>query len=128
MPKPTVPRPTEAELSILQVLWSRCPCTVREVHGALYPNGGTGYTTTLKLLQIMMGKGLVLRDESERSHVYRAKFSEDQTQRRIVHDLLTRSFGGSAHKLVLHALSVKKASPQELAEIKKLLKKLEGKS
>lgn len=128
MRKPIVPRPTEGELSILQVLWSRGPSTVRKVHEALYPHGGTGYTTTLKLLQIMIAKGLVLRDASDRSHVYRAKFTEDQTQRRVVHDLLDRTFGGSAQKLVLHALSLKKASPQELAEIKKLLDELEGKS
>lgn len=128
MAKTLVPRPTEAELGILCVLWSRGSGTVREIHEAIHPSGTAGYTTTLKLLQIMIVKGLVLRDEAERSHVYRARFSEHQTQRRLVGDLLTRAFGGSAQKLVLHALSAKKASPQELAEIKKLLDKLERQS
>ncbi len=121
-------RPTVGELAILRVLWARGPSTVRTIHETLYPNGKAGYTTTLKLLQIMTGKGFVLRNVADRSHVYRAKFTEDQTQRSLVDDLLARAFGGSAHKLVLHALSAKKASRQELAEIKKLLDELEGKA
>lgn len=118
---PTVPskRPTDAELSILRVLWSRGPSTVRDVLGEL--NSDVGYTTVLKLLQIMTTKGLVKRDERERTHMYRAVSSEDQTQRRLVTDLISRAFGGSARKLVLHALDAAKASPDEMKQIKKLL-------
>src|SRR5262245_29866753 len=99
-------RPTDAELAILRVLWARGPSTVRQVTEAL--GRGTGYTTTLKLLQIMTDKRLVARDESSRTHVYRAAFSEDETQRQLVGDLVDRVFGGSAAKLVLQALAAKK--------------------
>jgi BlaI family transcriptional regulator, penicillinase repressor len=123
------PQPTPAELSILNVLWRRGPSTVREVLVDLNddrPKGNsTGYTTVLKLMQIMTDKGLVRRDESQRTHVYQAAASEDQTQGRLVRDLLDRAFGGSAQKLVLHALSAKKASPQEIAEIRSLLDAME---
>src|SRR5919202_1899583 len=115
--KPT-PRPTDAELAILRVLWQRGPSTVREVHEELSRERGTGYTTVLKLLQIMFEKGLVARDESERAHVYRPRQSEEQAQRRLVTDLLDRAFGGSAQQLVLRALTAKPASPEELAEIR----------
>jgi predicted transcriptional regulator len=114
-------KPTDAELAILRVLWSRGPSTVRDVFDAL---GGEGaYTTVLKLLQIMTDKGLVRRDESARTHVYEAAFSEDQTQKQIVSDLLARVFDGSAARLVLHALEAGTASPAEIAEIRKLLDK-----
>jgi BlaI family transcriptional regulator, penicillinase repressor len=122
--KPT-PRPTDAELAILRVLWERGPSTVREVHEELSRERGTGYTTVLKLLQIMFDKGLVTRDESERAHVYQPRQSEEQAQRRLVTDLLDRAFGGSAQKLVMQALTAKKASPEELAEIRKLLDELD---
>lgn len=112
-------RPTDAELQILRVLWSRGPSTVREVLGEL--DSEVGYTTILKLLQIMTTKGLVKRDERERTHTYRAVSSENQTQRRLVHDLIARAFGGSAEKLVLHALDAAKASPDEMKQIRKLL-------
>ena len=112
-------KPTDAELSILRVLWARGPSTVRQVAEVL--GNATGYTTVLKLLQIMADKGLVVRDESSRTHVYEAAYSEDQTQRQLVTDLLDRAFGGSAAKLVLQALNAKKTSPEELAEIRKLL-------
>lgn len=114
-------RPTDAELSILRVLWSRGPSTVREVHDQLRAARGVGYTTVLKLLQIMTTKGLVTRDVSDRTHTYRARGSEDQTQRRLVRDLIARAFGGSAQKLVIHALDAAKSSPKELDEIRKLL-------
>jgi BlaI family transcriptional regulator, penicillinase repressor len=116
-------KPTEAELAILTVLWERGPSTVREVYEQLRADQGrdVGYTTILKLLQIMTTKGLVRRDESLRTHTYRAALSEDQTQRRLVKDLITRAFGGSAQKLVLHALDSARSSPKELAEIQKLL-------
>lgn len=118
--------PTDGELAILRVLWDRGPCTVRQVHDALKQKTATGYTTTLKLLQIMTEKGLVVRDESQRSHVYEPSDSQDRTQRQMVRDLLDRAFGGSTQKLVMHALSAKKAAPRELAQIRKLLDELEG--
>jgi predicted transcriptional regulator len=117
-------KPTDAELAILRVLWTRGPSTVRQVAEVLGKD--TGYTTALKLLQIMAEKGLVIRDESERTHVYQAASTEDQTQRQLVTDLLDRAFGGSAAKLVMQALSTKKASPEELAEIRRLLDKDRG--
>lgn len=119
-----VPKPTEAELSILRVLWKRGPCTVRKVQEELNHTRQTGYTTVLKLLQIMTEKGLVLRDESSRSHLYQPRFSEEQTQKQLVRDLLNRAFGGSAQELVMQALSVKKVSRKELEEIQQLLSDL----
>src|SRR6185295_12841616 len=123
------PLPTAAELAILSVLWREGPRTVREVHDALHPSQGTGYTTVLKLMQLMAQKGLVLRDESQRSHVYRAASAEAHTQRRLVGDLMERAFGGSASQLVLRALSVKRSSAEELEQIRRLLDELakEGK-
>jgi BlaI family transcriptional regulator, penicillinase repressor len=112
-------RPTDAELAILRVLWTRGPSTVRQVAEAM--GREAGYTTVLKLLQIMTEKKLVRRDESTRTHVYEAAFSEDQTQRHLVADLLNRVFDGSAAKLVVQALAASKTSPEELAEIRKLL-------
>ena len=126
MAKRALPRPTEAELAILRVLWERGPSTVREVQESLHEERGTGYTTALKLLQIMTEKGLVHRDESQRTHVYEAAVSEDHTQRQLVRDLLDRAFGGSAQKMVMQALSGRRASPAELAQIRKLLDELEG--
>lgn len=120
------PRPTDAELQILRVLWERGPSTVREVHEAQQRD--TSYTTVLKLLQIMTDKGLVTRDESRRSHVYRAKARQEQTQKQLVKDLLERAFGGAADQLVVQALSARKVSPAELAEIRKLLDELEGRN
>jgi predicted transcriptional regulator len=120
------PRPTDGELAILRVLWRRGPSTVREVHAELLSERDTGYTTVLKLLQIMTEKGLVIRDDSERAHVYQARPTEEQAQRRLVVDLLDRAFGGSAQQLVLRALTARKASPEELAEIRRILDDLEG--
>jgi predicted transcriptional regulator len=119
------PRPTDAELGILRVLWKRGPSTVRQVHDELAGRQAVGYTTVLKLLQIMTDKGLVTRDESQRTHVYKARLAEGATQRQLVRDLLDRAFAGSARKLVMQALSVRKASPEELAEIRILLDRLE---
>ena len=118
------PLPTDAELAILSVLWRKGPCTVREVHEALHPSQGTGYTTVLKLMQLMAQKGLVVRDESQRSHVYRAASAESQTQGRLVGDLMERAFSGSASQLVLRALSMKRSSPEELEQIRTLLDQL----
>lgn len=120
---PTPPRPTDAELQILRVLWDRGPSTVRQVHEA--QKRRTSYTTILKLLQIMTEKGLVTRDESQRSHVYRAKARQEQTQRQLVSDLLERAFGGAADQLVVQALSARKVSAAEIAEIRKLIDRLE---
>jgi predicted transcriptional regulator len=119
------PKPTDAELAILKVLWQRGPSTVRDVHQALSSSQASGYTTVLKLLQIMIEKGLVVRDESERAHVYAAKLSEGRTQRQLLGDLVDRAFGGSSAKLVLHALSERAASTNELREIRALLDQIE---
>ena len=118
---PAKPLPTDAELAILTVLWRRGPSTVRDVFEDIHKDSSTGYTTVLKLLQIMMQKGLVKRNEAERSHIYRAAVTEEQTQNRLVVDLLNRAFGGSAPQLVLRALSAKPASEAELSEIRALL-------
>lgn len=120
MPK-ALPRPTDAELAILRVLWEHGPSTVRRVHDALAEARETGYTTTLKLMQIMAEKGLVTRDESSRTHVYTAKLRQDETQRQLVTDLVDRAFGGSAAALVLQALSATSTSPEELKEIQQLI-------
>jgi len=119
-------RPTDAELAILRVLWSRGPSTVRQVHEALSRERETGYTTVLKLMQIMTEKGLVERDESERTHVYQARFTQEATQQRLVSDLFDKAFGGSASQLVMRALAAKPASADELAQIRRLLDELEG--
>jgi len=120
MIKSRLPRPTEAELELLRVLWARGPSTVRQVYET---PGSTrsGYTTVLKLLQIMHLKGLVRRDESDRSHVYRAVRSRERTERAIIGELLARVFDGSASRLVMHALAAKPAAPEELEEIRRLL-------
>ena len=123
------PQPTPAELAILRVLWRRGKSTVRDVQADLNrdrPEGSpSGYTTVLKLMQIMTEKGLVRRNESQRTHVYQASTTEEHTQGRLVMDLLDRAFGGSAQKLVLQALSAKKASPEKIAQIRSLLDEIE---
>ncbi len=115
-------RPTDAELAILQVLWNRGPSTVRQVHDALAAAQNTGYTTTLKLMQIMARKGLVTRDESERTHVYAARLGRSEIQRQLVADLLGRAFGGSATALVMQALRAQPASAEEMAEIQRVIR------
>ena len=121
-----LPRPTDAELAILRVLWRRGPSTVKDVHEELDRRAPTGYTTTLKQLQIMTEKGLVTRDDSQRAHLYAARLAEEQTQSQLVGDLLDRAFAGSASRLVQRALSSRPASAEELAEIRQLLDELEG--
>ena len=121
----TAVRPTDGELAILRVLWERGPSTVRDVHESL-DSRRTGYTTVLKLLQIMTEKGLVRRDETQRAHVYEARAPREETEGVLVGDLLDRAFSGSASALVLRALSAKKTSAQELAAIRKLLDEMEG--
>ena len=114
-------KPTDAELAILRVLWEKGPSTVRQVHDALAGTRETGYTTTLKLMQIMSDKGLVKRNETARTHVYSAIAGEEQTQQQLVKDLVDRAFGGSAATLVLRALSAEGTSESELREIRKLI-------
>ncbi len=122
----SLPRPTDAELAVLNVLWDRGPSTVRQVHEVLSGDRDLGYTTVLKSLQVMTEKGLVVRDESERSHVYAATQTATQTQRSLLGDLMERAFGGSAAQLVIQALHAKRASKSELAEIRRLLEQAEG--
>jgi len=119
-------RPTEAELAILQVLWEAGPSTVREIQGLLCRTKPTGYTTALKLLQIMHEKGLADRDETVRPQLYRARYSREQTQRYLLGDLLNRAYLGSVKALVLHALSNTPSSREELDAIEKLLDRHEG--
>ncbi len=121
MQKSTTPKPTVMELAILRVLWERGPATVREVHGVLDSGKATGYTTVLKLLQIMTAKGMVIRNEDERAHVYEARLPAESTKRQLVSDLVQRAFSGSASQLMMHALSGKKTSPAEIEEIRRML-------
>ena len=123
--KPTL-KPTEKELVILHVLWDYGKCTVRHVNKIINKKVRTGYTTTLKLMQIMYEKGLVIRDEKERTHIYQAKFGEEKTQKQLLIDLLEKAFSGSAEKLVMRALSSKKISPEEISRIRQLLDEIEG--
>ena len=116
-----LPRPTTAELEILQVLWERGTCTVRDVHEVLHRHDGTGYTTALKQLQIMFDKGLVERDESQRAHVYRAAVSKERTQKKFLSDMLQRVFEGSASQLMMHALAGHRASSHEIEELRRVL-------
>lgn len=119
-------RPTDAELGILQVLWDRGPSTPREILDARYAGTDVGYTTALKLLQNLHAKGLVDRDETRRPHVYAAVAREDETLRGMVRRLIDRSFDGSAAALATHALGAKRASREELAELKALIGRLEA--
>ena len=116
-----LPRPTDAELNILTVLWSNGPSTVRDIHTGLAARKPTQYTTVLKMLQIMAEKGLVLRDEKERAHVYKAARPREWTQKQLAGDLLNRAFSGSAAHMMQGALSARKTSKAELTELRKLL-------
>lgn len=118
--------PTDRELTILRILWDRGPSTVREVNEVMDKDRDTGYTTTLKLMQIMAEKGLLIRDESQRQHVYKPAITEEKTQKQLVGDLLERAFSGSAEKLVMRALSAKKISSKELERIREMLDKFKG--
>ena len=115
------PHPTDAELSVLRVLWARKACTVREVYEVLNQEREVGYTTVLKALQVMHQKGLVERDDGQRTHVFRAALAEDETQSSLMKDLLEKAFGGSALKLLAHALNAKRPSRKELDAIQVLL-------
>jgi predicted transcriptional regulator len=126
MARTPLSRPTDGELAILRILWDRGPSTVREIHEVLSQGRASAYTTTLKLLQIMTEKRLTTREEWGRVHRYTAAAAEEETQRQLVEDLVERAFGGSAVKLMVQALATKRASPHELAEIRKLLEKRRG--
>jgi len=119
--------PTDRELAILSVLWERGPSTVREVHETLHQEDEdeTGYTTTLKLMQIMVEKGSLVREDDGRRHIYRPALSEERTQKQLVQDLLDRVFAGSAEKLVMRALSARKVSPNELKRIREMIEEME---
>ena len=122
-PGKTIPRPTESELELLRILWERQPATVRDIYDSLNLARPSGYTTVLKLLQIMTTKGLVMRDQSSRAHLYRCTISQDAMQSKILKDLSVRLFSGSAAQLALHALEMEPASDSELEEIRALLKR-----
>ena len=126
MARKKTPGPTERELAILGVLWERGPSTVRDVHKALHPDEQTGYTTTLKLMQIMAEKGSLAREDAGRRHIYRPAVSEERTQRQLVQDLLDKVFAGSAEKLVMRALSARKVSSKELKRIRAMIDEMEG--
>lgn len=127
MSKEKLPKPTEGELELLQILWKQGPSMVRNIHNALEKDRTVGYTTTLKVLQKMMAKGLVRRDETASRHVYVPVLEAKQTQRQLANDLAKRGFGGSTARLVVAALSAKRATKEELAEIRRLLDEMEGK-
>jgi predicted transcriptional regulator len=114
-------RPTATELDILRILWARGPSTVREVHQAMSAERPIGYTGVLKFLQIMTGKGLVVRDDAERAHVYQAAESAETTKRRVAGDLMRKVFAGSASQLMLHVLEGEPATPEDIAEIRRML-------
>ncbi|HET9532800.1 MAG TPA: BlaI/MecI/CopY family transcriptional regulator [Blastocatellia bacterium] len=126
MARQGTPRPTDAELEILRVLWQNGPSTVRDVQEALGRSKPTGYTTVLKMLQIMTEKGLVRRDEEQRAHVYEARYAQEQTQQQLIGDLIERVFDGSAAKLVMQALATREqTSSEELLEIRHILDSFE---
>jgi len=125
MTQPLQQKPTVAELEILQVLWTRGPSTVREVHEALSEKKPLGYTSVLKLMQIMTAKGLVRRDEAQRAHVYEAYQPAEKTKRQLAVDMIQRVFDGSARELMLHALADRPASKDEIEELRKLLDEYE---
>lgn len=124
---PDLQSPTESELAILRVLWDREPCSVREVHEAIAATKPVGYTTVLKTLQIMFDKGLVKRDERQKAHLYRSALPAPRMQKQLVDDLVERAFGGAADQLVMHALSGRKATPDEIEKLRSLLATLETK-
>jgi BlaI family transcriptional regulator, penicillinase repressor len=126
MPRKPLSRPTDVELAILRVLWERGPSSVRDVHNALLEDRDVGYSTTLKMMQVMFDKGLLRRDESRRPQVYAPAIPEAQTQKQIVDEVVEKVFGGSARKLVMRAVQSENVTSEELAEIRKLLKQLEG--
>lgn len=129
MKNKNLPRPTETELEILRVLWQHGPNTVRDVHNILNRERETevGYSTTLKMFQVMTQKGLIERDETVRPQIYSTRVPQEQTQKQLVKDLLNRAFGGSVRQMVMQALSEREASDEELEQLEQLLDKFEEK-
>lgn len=125
MPPRKSDHPTDAELEILRVLWKSGPCTVRDVHAVLSADRDVGYTTVLKVMQIMLEKGLVTRDDSQKSHVYAAAAEQSRTQKQLVDVLLDKAFNGAADQLVLQALNSRKLSAEEIAAVRNLLDEME---
>ena len=126
MPRKPSTQPTDVELAILRVIWDRGPSTVREIHEALEPERQVGYSTTLKMVQVMHAKGLLKRDDSVRPQQYRAVVSRLRTQRRMIDNLVEKAFGGAASQMLVQALSTKRLEPDELARIRELIERLEG--
>jgi BlaI family penicillinase repressor len=126
MARPASSQPTEVELQILRILWELGPSPVREIHARLQADKGTSYSTTVKMLSVMLDKGLVRRDEEAAPHVYRPAMSRERTKRRMLADLIGKVYDGSTKSLVMHALSSQKASPEEIDEIRQLLNELKG--
>jgi BlaI family transcriptional regulator, penicillinase repressor len=127
MPRRSSPQPTEVEMQILRILWSLGPSPVREIHRRLEEAKGTSYSTTVKMLAVMLEKGLVKRDEDAQPHIYKAALTREGAGKRLVRDLIDKVYNGSAHSLVLQALSTGQATPEERNEIRRLLDKMEGK-
>jgi BlaI family penicillinase repressor len=128
MPRPSSPQPTEVEMQILRILWDLGPSPVREIHRRLEAAKGTSYSTTVKMLAVMLEKGLVTRDEQAQPHIYKAALTRDGAGKRLVRDLIDKVYNGSAHSLVLQALSTRRATQEERDEIRRLLDKMERKS
>lgn len=128
MARPAAKQPTEVELRILSVLWESGPCTVRQVHNILSEDRDTGYSTTLKMMQVMLDKGLLRRNESVRPQLYRAAKSKQQTQLKMLDNLTEKAFGGSAKRLVMQMVSAGRISAEDMAEIQRLLRDAEGES
>ncbi len=126
MAKKRLPRPTDVELEILRVFWDRGPSTVREIHNSLKKDRDTGYSTTLKMMQVMHAKGLLVRDESTRPQSYQPAAPQDKTQLQMIDNLVQKAFGGAAGRMLTRALAARRVSPEELQEIKKLIRDLEG--
>lgn len=126
MARPASSQPTEVELQILRILWEIGPCPVRDVHARLEAVKGTNYSTTVKMLSVMLDKGLVKRDEGATPHVYRAAVTQERAQKRMLNDLIQKVYDGSASSLVLHALSSKKTTDEELDQIRRLLDEMRG--
>ena len=128
MPRPGSSQPTEVEMQILRILWDLGPSPVREIHRRLEAAKGTSYSTTVKMLSVMLEKGLVTRDEEAQPHIYRAALTRDGAGKRLVRDLIDKVYNGSALSLVLQALSTQRATQEERDEIRRLLDEMEGKS
>src|SRR2546425_11379126 len=127
MPRPRSSQPTEVEMQILRILWDLGPSPVRDIHRRLESAKGTSYSTTVKMLAVMLDKGLVTRDEEAQPHIYKASLTRDGAGKRLVRDLIDRVYNGSAHSLVLHAMSMQRATKEERDEIRRLLDRMEGK-